>query len=235
MSEFWFPVIRTFISFLVLIFVTYFVGKHINSHKNHYSFALSVTVGSFIANMGFDTEHPFKEMFISFLVLVLTFYLFLSLSFKSRKFRTWISGSPTVLIEHGKLLDENMKKVKFSIDDLNQHLREFGVFDINQVEYALLEVSGVVSIKRKERYEPFSKWDGSVPSAASTTIPVELIMEGRLIHENFTPQYDERWLNDELEKRKVKVGHIYFAVVNTKGNLFIDLYEDRLHSPSDME
>lgn len=70
MEEILIPVLRTVGSFMILILVTLAIGKHINSHKNHYGFALSVTIGSYIANMGFDTNLKFKEMFISFLVLV---------------------------------------------------------------------------------------------------------------------------------------------------------------------
>ena len=159
------PILRTGVSFIILVLVTMVIGKHINSHKNHYSFALSITIGSFVANMGFDTNLKFKEMFISFLALVVLFYLFLSLSSRSRNMRKWLSGRPTVLIEKGKLLEENMKKVKFSIDDLNQFLREKDIFNIFEVEYALLEVSGELSILKKKSFQHATKQDLHLPNS----------------------------------------------------------------------
>jgi len=228
------PILRTGVSFMLLILVTLAIGKHINSHKNHYSFALSITIGSFIANMGFDTNLKFKEMLISFLVLVLMFYLFMVLSSRSRSFRRWLSGRPTVLIEKGKLLDKNMKKVKFSIDDLNQLLREKDIFNIFEVEYALLEVNGELSILKKVPFKNVIKKDLNLP-ISSEALPVELIMDGKIIQKNATGIYNREWIEDEFKRRNLRIEEIYYAVVNSSGYLFVDKYEDKLISPTDVE
>lgn len=233
MDEVLIAVVRTLISFLLLVIVTLAIGKHINSHKNHYSFALSITVGSCIANMGFDTNIDFLNIFISFIVLVLLFYLFLILSSKNRLFRRWLSGRPTILMEKGKILDENMKKLKFTMDDLNQHLRELGVFDINEVEYALLEVSGVLSVKKKNRFLPLTKADMNMDPGPSASIPIELMMEGKVISKNLSPPYTLQWLESEANKRGITLHDIYYAVINSNGTLFIDLFKD--HLPGDSE
>ncbi|MGF6950905.1 uncharacterized membrane protein YcaP (DUF421 family) [Neobacillus sp. B4I6] len=228
------PILRTGFSFLLLILVTLVIGKHINSHKNHYSFALSVTIGSFIANMGFDTNLKFKEILISFLVLVLMFYLFMVLSSRSRSFRKWLSGKPTLLIEKGKLLDNNMKKVKFSIDDLNQLLREKDIFNIFEVEYALLEVSGELSILKKIPFQNVIKKDLNLPNS-SESLPVELIMDGKIIEKNATSIYNREWIEAEFKRRNLRIEEIYYAVVNSGGYLFVDKYEDKITSPTDVE
>jgi len=228
------PILRTGFSFLLLILVTLVIGKHINSHKNHYSFALSVTIGSFIANMGFDTNLKFKEILISFLVLVLMFYLFMVLSSRSRSFRKWLSGKPTLLIEKGKLLDNNMKKVKFSIDDLNQLLREKDIFNIFEVEYALLEVSGELSILKKIPFQNVIKKDLNLPNS-SESLPVELIMDGKIIEKIATGIYNREWIEAEFKRRNLRIEEIYYAVVNSGGYLFVDKYEDKITSPTDVE
>jgi uncharacterized membrane protein YcaP (DUF421 family) len=228
------PILRTAVSFMLLILVTLAIGKHINSHKNHYSFALSVTIGSFIANMGFDTNLKFKEILISFLVLVLMFYLFMVLSSRSRSFRKWLSGKPTLLIEKGKLLDNNMKKVKFSIDDLNQLLREKDIFNIFEVEYALLEVSGELSILKKIPFQNVIKKDLNLPNSLES-LPVELIMDGKIIEKNASGIYNREWIEAEFKRRNLRIEEIYYAVVNSNGYLFVDKYEDKLISPTDVE
>ena len=215
------PILRTVVSFMILILVTLAIGKHINSHKNHYSFALSVTIGSFIANMGFDTNLKFKEMLISFLALVLMFYLFMVLASRSRSFRKWLSGRPTVLIEKGKLLDKNMKKVKFSIDDLNQLLREKEIFNIAEVEYAMLEVSGGLSILKKVPFQNVIKKDFNLPNS-SESLPVELVMDGKIIQKNASGIYSREWIEAEFKRRNLRIEEIYYAVVNSGGNLFVD-------------
>ncbi|OLS39199.1 DUF421 domain-containing protein [Bacillus sp. MRMR6] len=229
MKDLLIPILRTGTSFIILMFVTFFIGKHINSHKNHYSFALSVTIGSFIANMGFDTSIKFKEMLASFLSLVLMYYLFMVVSSRSRRIRKWVSGKPTVLIEKGKLLDENMKKAKFSLDDLNQLLREQGIFNIYELEYVLLEVSGELSILKKQPYQNPVKQDFNM-AHSSVSLPIELIMDGEIIEKNTAGKYNREWLEVECQKRNLQIDEIYYAVINSNGTLFIDKYEDQLSS-----
>ncbi|MFS0862072.1 DUF421 domain-containing protein [Fredinandcohnia sp. 179-A 10B2 NHS] len=225
---------RTGLSFIILVLVTLSIGKHINPHKNHFSFALAVTIGSFIANMGFDTKIDFIEMLSAFLVLVLLFYLFMVLSFRSRRLRKLLSGRPTVLIEKGKILDKNMQKIKFSIDDLNQYLREKNIFNINEVEYALLEVSGELSVLKKKQFQNICKQDMNLPYS-TVSLPIELIMDGEIINKNIVGPYNQKWIEVECKKRNLEVKDVYYAVVNSHGSLFIDKYQDDIHSPTDVE
>ncbi len=130
-------IIRTAISFILLMLLTFFVGKQINSHRNYFNFALSITLGSFVANMAFDINIKFLPMLFSFFTLVVIYYLLTITSFKSRLLRKWISGEPIVMIEKGKILESNMRKIKYSLDDLNRQLRELEIFDIRRVDYPI--------------------------------------------------------------------------------------------------
>ncbi|WP_053368816.1 DUF421 domain-containing protein [Bacillus sp. FJAT-27245] len=234
MEEILVPIGRTLTSFVLLIFVTLIIGKHINSHKTHFSFALSVSIGSFIANMGFHTNLKFMDILIAFVALLFLYYICLLLSWRSRWIRKWLSGRPTVLIENGKILDTNMKKVKLSIDDLNQLLREKSVFNIGEVDYALLEVSGALSIIKKAPYQTPTKQDLGM-TYAKQSLPVELIMDGKIIAKNTSGIYSQDWIETECVRRDLRVENIYYAVINTRGVLFIDKYEDKLSSPTDIE
>jgi uncharacterized membrane protein YcaP (DUF421 family) len=227
-------VLRTVISFILLIMITLVIGKHINAHKNHYNFALSITIGSYIANMGFNTKLGFLDMMAGFASMLILFYLLLVLSSKSRKIRGWLTGKPTVVIENGKILETNMKKVKFSIDDLNQQLREGGVFHIQEVEYALLEDSGKLSVLKKKPFQGLTKLDLNLSSEAES-LPVELIMDGSIIEKNAEGTYNSEWIRAELQTRNLQVEDVYYAVVNSGGKLFVDKHEDRLSSPADVE
>ena len=228
------PVLRTVASFVLLIVITAAIGKHINAHKNHYNFALNITIGSFIANMGFNTNLNYMNMLMAFISMVILFYLFLVLSSKSRLIRGWLSGNPTVLIEDGRILENNMKKVRFSLDDLNQQLREGGVFYLFEVEFALLEASGELSILKKKPYQVPTFQDLDL-TATSGTLPIELIMNGKIIRENVTEKYNSDWLTTECNKRNLRVEDVFYAVVNSKGELFIDKFNDLNSSPSDSE
>ncbi|MCA0971463.1 DUF421 domain-containing protein [Halobacillus litoralis] len=233
-ETFLFPVLRTAASFIILMIVTLMIGKHINAHKTHYSFALSITIGSIIANMAFDSAIPFMQIFISFLTIVLLFYLFLILCSKSRTVRKWVSGRPSVLIENGKVLEHNMKKISFSLDDLNQQLREAGVFDYNELEHVMLEVSGQLSIKKKNIHQALTKKDHGVP-LKEESMPRELIMDGEIIEKNLNETYSKEWIIEQCKRRNVNVQDVFYAVINSTGSLFVDEYKDHLKSPTHVE
>lgn len=229
-------ILRTSVSFFILIIVSSWAGKQVKSRNNHYNFALSITMGSFIANMGFDTKLNFIPMLAAFLALIFMYFLFALISTNNRRFRTWISGQPTVIIEKGKILDANMKKIKYTLDDLNQQLREVGIFDVLEVEYALLEVSGKLSVLEKTRYQNATKMDihPNIPNQ-EVHFPKELIMDGVEIEKNFNSQYSSRWLEQELKNRNLQLKDIQYAVISSNGFLFIDRYDDYLQSPLDRE
>ncbi|MEH7440038.1 DUF421 domain-containing protein [Neobacillus drentensis] len=229
-------VLRTCFSFLILLTVSIWIGKQVNSHNNHYNFALSVTLGSFIANMGFDTNLKFTPMLASFTALISMYLISSLISNKNRRFRLWLSGEPTVVIENGKLLDGNMKKIRYTLDDLNQQLREQGIFDLIEVEFALLEVSGKLSVLKKTKFQSVTK-NEIVPTNNSVDIhlPIELIMDGRVVEKNFNSQYSSAWLNQELQSRNLELKDIQYAVISSNSSLFIDLYNDNLKSPLDRE
>ena len=229
-------ILRTCFSFLILLTVSIWIGKQVNSHNNHYNFALSVTLGSFIANMGFDTNLKFTPMLASFTALISMYLISSLISNKNRRFRLWLSGEPTVVIENGKLLDGNMKKIRYTLDDLNQQLREQGIFDLIEVEFALLEVSGKLSVLKKTKYQSVTK-NEIVPTNNSVDIhlPIELIMNGRVVEKNFNSQYSSAWLNQELQSRNLELKDIQYAVISSNSSLFIDLYNDNLKSPLDRE
>lgn len=148
--------------------------------------------------------------------------------------RKWFSGTPTVLIEKGKILDNNMKKIKLSIDDLNQQLRQKGIFNISEVEFALLEVNGELSLLKKKAFQNVKKQDLHL-TPEMESLPIELIMEGKIINKNTTSRYSKSWIEEECRKRNLQIEDIYYAVVNSNGSLFIDKYKDKLTSPTDVE
>ena len=229
-------IMRTCVSLLILMLLSLWAGKQINGHINHYNFALSITIGSFIANMAFDTQLKFFPMLASFFTLIILYFCFSYLSSKYRRFRMWISGRPTVIMEDGKILDRNMQKVRYTLDDLNQQLRELGVFDISEVEYALLEVSGKLSVLKKTNYQLLKKED-LFPNTGNQIViqPLELIMNGKIIEKNFNKKYSRQWLDEELAYKKLNLKDVQYAVISSNGRLFIDLYNDQLTAPIDKE
>lgn len=229
-------VFRTCVSFLILVIVLLWIGKQVNSHTTSSDFALSITMGSFIANMGFDTKLSFISMTAAFFALIFIYFLFALISTNSRRLRRWLSGQPTVIIEKGKILDANMKKIRYTLDDLNQQLREAGIFDIFEVEYALLEISGKLSVLKKTTYQQVTKKDFNPNNLNhEINLPLELIMDGVAVEKNLTSQYSNKWLEHELKVRSLRMKDIQYAVISSDGSFFIDLVDDQIKSPLDRE
>lgn len=208
-------IFRSGIAFLLLVMLTYFVGKQINAHKNYLNFALSITLGSLIANMGFDINIKFLPIFCSFVAIGLIYFGLSILAFKNQRFQEWFSGKPTVIITEGQLIHENLRKINYSIDTLGQQLRESGIFNREEVEFAQLEVSGNLSVIKKTPYKATVKKD--------LRLPVELIVAGRILHTNLTEKYTLEWLTDECLKRDILLAKVAYGIVSSDGHLIIDL------------
>jgi uncharacterized membrane protein YcaP (DUF421 family) len=186
--------------------------------------------------MSFDYNLHFFSMLAAFLSLVCVYYIIAFLSSHSRILRKWLSGRPTIIIEQGKILDSNMKKIKYTLDDLNQQLREQGIFDVVQVEYAVLEVSGKLSVLKKEKYQTIEIKDlFPTKTQSNLNLPIELIMDGVAIEKNYNKQFSKKWLEQQLKQRKLQIEDIQYAVISSNGFLFMDLFDDGLTSPVDSE
>ncbi|QXE03582.1 DUF421 domain-containing protein [Terribacillus sp. DMT04] len=120
---------------------------------------MSIVIGSVIANMAIDPSVTFRHSLIVFIALVITFYLLLLLTFKNRKIKKYLSGTPTIIMEKGKLNEENMRRMKITMADLQQRFREHSVFDINEIETAYLEPSGQLSYEKKKIHQPITMAD----------------------------------------------------------------------------
>ncbi len=236
MEEIMISILRTGIAFFILMIISLCIGKQVKSHNNHYNFALSITIGSFIANMGFDTNLKFIPMTAALFTLIFIYFFFSIISSKNRHIRTWLSGQPTVIIEKGKILDMNMKKIRYTLDDLNQQLRELGIFDIYEVEYALLEGSGKLSVLKKMKDQNLTKRDYNLNLFnQDINLPIELIMDGIAVDKNCHGHYSSVWLDQQLKSRNLQRKDIQYAVISSNGSLFIDLYNDHMVSPFDKE
>jgi uncharacterized membrane protein YcaP (DUF421 family) len=223
---------RTTIAIVLLLMVAYHFGKQIGTHKNYFTFALSITLGSFTANMGFDLHLKFIPLLLSFFTLILIYFILATISYRSVRLRKLFAGKPTVIIENGVLLEDSMKKHKYTLDNLNQQLRELGIFNIDVVSYAILEVNGKLSVLKKEEYQGVLKKDLAIISSQVLKYPIEIIMEGNIITENFTGKYNLTWFEKELNKRNLLVKDINYAVISTSGQLYIDQFNDQIDTPT---
>jgi uncharacterized membrane protein YcaP (DUF421 family) len=171
--------------------------------------------------MAIDSEKPLYIGIISILTLAI-FQVFISyLSLKSKKIREWADGKPVVIVEKGKILDDQMAKARYNMDDLMIQLREKNIADVSDVEFAILETTGKLSVFPKEK--KISE-EGVHKSLRPFQMPVPLIIDGK-VQDDWLRQIGKTrfWLKNEIQKQGYRdFKEIFYASVNSNGKLFID-------------
>src|SRR5690554_1369383 len=226
---------RSIISILMLLLIAKILGKQTLSNMTYLDFVTSITLGAIAANLAFNEKLKWSYLILSLIVIAITSYLLSVIALKNRKLRKWISGSPTVLIERGKILEDNMRKLRYTLDSLDQALREKEIFNIEEVEYAVLEDNGKLSVLRKYEYQYVTKKDMKLPSNEQA-FPVELIMDGKIIEKDMEDNgITKEWLESELRRKGKRISDVFYAVRGTRQQLVFDFYEDGIIEPIDKE
>ncbi|NHN31517.1 DUF421 domain-containing protein [Paenibacillus agricola] len=227
---------RTVLSFIALLLIARLLGKQTISNMTFHDFATGITMGSIAANLAFN-----EKIQAWYLILALAVFTFISylMSISALKFpltRKWVAGVPTVVIDKGKILEGNMRKIKYTLDSLNQSLREKDIFNQEEVEYAILETNGKLSVKKKDEYLNVTKKDMHIKASNAFSFPVELIMDGKIMKKNLDENgVSEEWLIELIRHKGKVLSDIFYAVRSTSGKIVLDYYQDQLQHPIDIE
>src|SRR5690625_3703870 len=147
-------VIRSFIYIIVLFFFTKWLGKRQLSQMSIFEFISSIVLGGIVAFHSSAINSPIIHGLISMFIWFLIPLSVKIISLKRKDFRSFFQGESTVLIQDGKVLEDNLKKERYSTDDLLESLREKNMFQVADVEFATLEPSGRLSVLPKKENQP---------------------------------------------------------------------------------
>ena len=167
-----------------------------------------------------DTGIPITNGIIPILALLLIQLVISLINLKSIKGRSIICGVPSILIYRGKIDEKVMKKEKFTINELQERLREKDVFNIGDVEYAILETSGQLNVIQKpEKRNTIPEDFGILPEYEG--IPYDLVIDGKVMYENLKAiGRDYNWLLKQVEKFKIKPEQALVVTFDGKGQIF---------------
>jgi uncharacterized membrane protein YcaP (DUF421 family) len=147
---------------------------------------------------------------------------------KSMRLRRFFMGTPTIIIQEGKILEKNLKKVKFDINDMLEEIREQGYFDLSQIEYAIMEANGQFSIMPKSEYKPVTIKDMKL-KFTQEGLCSNVVIDGKIIPNNLKNiNRDEKWLLKEL-KIKGYADLSKILLVTVDNNQKICIYERNLN------
>jgi uncharacterized membrane protein YcaP (DUF421 family) len=213
---------QTTLIFITLLILTRLLDKSQVGQLTLYEYVSGITIGSLGATIAASEPEKLWSNYYDLILFAILTYIVSVCTMKSRPFRTLLEGSPSIIIENGRIIKENMKSLRLDLDELNALLRAKDIVDIAEIQYAILETTGEMSIIRKSAFQPLTKSDMNI-HLTDPTFPVELIMDGEIIEENLKSQnLTHTWLAEQLKLRNIKsASNIMYAVIDSKGQLFI--------------
>lgn len=201
-------------SLITLFLVTKLIGKKQVSQLSLFDYVIGISIGNFAAEMTINLESEELYGIIAVLLFGGIAYLVSVGTMKSIKLRRFFMGSPTILIEHGKILQNNFYKVKYDINDMLEQCRVNGYFDISEIDYAIVEANGELSILAKSEYLPVNRTDMKL-KVSKNGLCANVIIDGKVMYNNLKKiNKDEKWLNKELKLKGKDISDIILATVD---------------------
>ena len=214
--------IRTAILYLGALFVIRVMGKGELSKMDPFQMVVLFMIAELAALPIESTSISVLTGLTALLTLLFLQVLFSLVSLKSIKFRNLVSGTSSILLEKGKINEKELKALRISIDDLSQQLRLKNFPSPADLDYAIMEANGDMSVIPKPEKAPLSP-DHLGLSMGDETIPLVLVADGKLYDTNLKKLgWDETYLKKELKKQKVKsIEEIFMCVADSQKQLIV--------------
>jgi len=208
--------------YILAIFLTKSIGRKLISQMNFFDFIMGVSMGSIVASAVVDKQFgaisAITALILFCILTIVTGYL----SMKSLNIRKIINSEPVNLVENGKIIEKNMKENKLTINELMMKLREKNMFHLADVEFAIMETDGELSVLPKADKKPLTPYNMKV-NVTSSGIDKDIIIDGIVIDENLKNiGLDKEWLKSELNKQNIKeISEVFYAGVDNSKKLYI--------------
>ena len=210
---------RSLLSLAALFLVTKMLGKKQVSQLSLFDYVIGISIGNFAAEMTINLESQTINGIIAVFIFGFVAFLISILTMKSMSLRRFFMSTPTILIEKGEILIEGLKKVKFDINDLLESCRIKGYFDISEIEYALMEANGELSILPKEKNRNVTLSDMNI-NKTQKGLYANVIIDGKIMKKNLEAiNRSEEWLRKEI--KNIDLSNILLATVDNQYNIKI--------------
>ncbi|WP_029451111.1 DUF421 domain-containing protein [Clostridium algidicarnis] len=212
--------IKSVATFFILLILARLMGRKQLSQITFFDYIVGITIGSIAGSGIIDRDISMYDTIIALLVWSMLPIIIGNINLKSIRTRKLIESDPVIIIQNGVVNEKNMKKVRYNIGDLLMQLREKGIFELSEVEFALLEAHGELSVLKNSQSREVTLKDLNikVPYKGMT---IEVILDGAILNQNLSIiNKDEAWLINELKNRNINdVKHIMYAGYTSEGNL----------------
>ncbi|OLO42642.1 hypothetical protein BTR23_01115 [Alkalihalophilus pseudofirmus] len=228
-------VLRSAVGLIVVMFgAKLFVRKAVGD-LSYFEFIAAAAVAIIVGVGSVALAIPPGHVAIALFIWIFIPYLIGSLSVKSLRIRNLVGGKGVPIIKDGKILEDNMRKGRYTTDELLTKLRTKNVFRVADVEFAILEPNGAVNVLLKKDYQPLTPKDMQI-QVAPIKQPETVIMDGKILDEPLsTIGFNRRWLEHELDKIGVAIENVYLGQVDSYGELTVDVFDDQIEIPEPTE
>jgi uncharacterized membrane protein YcaP (DUF421 family) len=225
--------IRILLSFLVLFVLTRIIGRKEISQMTFFNFASAITIGTLGGSLVTDNSLTIQNGVIALVGWSIFTIVMGYIDIKFKKARIVIEGEPEIVIKDGQIMENALRKSRLDIDALRVMLRKKEVFSLSDVEYAIFETDGKLSVMKKEKKQPVTRSDMNIYKTTKKIFPLatEVVSDGSINKKNLSKlNLDTEWLEQQLRQMGVNsISDIFYAEVQTDGTLFIDKKSDSIH------
>lgn len=215
-------IIRTIILYLIIVLVLRLMGKRQVGQLQPFELVVILMISELAAIPTQDSGIPLIAGLFPVLVLLLLSLAISQMSLKSEKARAVICGTPTILISQGIILEDELRKLRYNLSDLLEQLRVKDIPNITDVEFAILETNGQLSVIPKATKRPVNPEDLNI-NPPYEGLPITLIMDGILQQHNLEKaNVTYAWLQNELTRANIdSLTQVLIASVDAQGVLFL--------------
>lgn len=192
-------ILTSLLSAVALFVIAKIIGHKQMSQLDFFDYITGITIGSIAAELATELEKPWKPLIAMAIYGAITFLLALMTS-KFPRSRKFINGTPTIIMNNGKIYRNNLKKSKLDLSEFLVMCRQEGYFNLNEIQTAIFEYNGRLTILPKSDKRPINPFDVGL-SPVDEHIYTEVIMDGRILDENLKRMgLDKIWLDKQLKE-----------------------------------
>lgn len=214
--------------FILLLLIIKVLGKTQFSQITPFDFISALILGELVGNAAYDDEVKLGQIAFAILLWGSIIYIVEMITQKFKGTRKFLEGEPNIIIHKGQIKLETLKKIKLDINALQSLIRQQGYFSIQEVEYAIMETNGVVSVLPKSEYDTPKSKDLNLHPKPSV-LPITLIIDGEVVHDNLIELgFDEKWLKDQLAIQSItKYKDVLYAEWIQNTPIYVLRYEKK--------
>ncbi len=222
--------IRAIIIYIFIIIAVRLMGKRQVGELKPHELVITILLSAVAVIPLEDNSMPLANCLVPILLFISMEIIVSVISMKSLWFRNLIQGRPIFIIRNGKLDQKKLKEMRFTIDDVVDALRQKDIFDLSEIEDAIIETNGTITVLPKAQYKPLTPSDVELP-VKEKGIPITIVMDGKPVNEYFN-EYKIKDSEIELILQNVdmNIEKIMLLTVDDSGNTFLIEKETNKHN-----